>query len=104
MLTWDDLAMTGPVKVYDKGVVREPYYQDYGEFHLLAREGDVTIPRVPLDEPLKNQARQFVEAVRNGALTVSDGQFGLDVTRVLVAIQKSLEQNGAPVAVEYGRA
>lgn len=103
MLTWDDLAMTGPVKVYDKGVVREPYYQDYGEFHLLAREGDVTIPRVPLDEPLKNQARQFVEAVRNGVLTVSDGQFGLDVTCVLQSIQKSLEQNGAPVRVEYGR-
>ena len=48
MVTWDDLSSSGAITIYDKGVIREPYYDSYGEFHLLAREGDVTIPKSSL--------------------------------------------------------
>jgi predicted dehydrogenase len=100
MITWDDLATVGPVQVYDKGVVREPYYEDYGHFHLLAREGDITIPRVKLEEPLKNQARYFINSIKKGSIDVSDGTSGLDVVRVIEAIQQSLKERGAPIKVE----
>src|SRR6185369_15854372 len=58
MLVWDDLEATGPIRIYDKGVVRSASYADYGEFQLLAREGDVTIPRVASKEPLKAQSEE----------------------------------------------
>ncbi|OYT72413.1 MAG: oxidoreductase [Chloracidobacterium sp. CP2_5A] len=99
MLVWDDLATIGPICVYDKGVVREPYYEDYGQFQLLAREGDISIPRIQLEEPLKAQARYFLDSLRRGSLTVSDGKSGLDVVRALEAIQASLLQRGLPMPV-----
>jgi len=99
MVTWDDLALQGPVQIYDKGVMREPFYDDYGQFHLLAWEGDVTIPRVKLEEPLKNQARHFLNSIQEGRVEISDGWSGLEVVRALEAIQESLRKNGAPVTI-----
>ena len=64
MAIWDDLATMGPVMVFDKGVTKKPReYADYGEFQLLAREGDVTVPRVPPQEPLK--ARRWPSSRRS---------------------------------------
>ncbi len=100
MVTFDDLALQGTVHIYDKCVVREPFYEDYGQFQLYTREGDITIPRVMLEEPLKNQARYFLSCIQKGKIEVSDGRQGLDVVRVLEAIQKSLRSGGVPVRVE----
>jgi predicted dehydrogenase len=100
MVTFDDLAIQGPVQIYDKRVVREPFYEDYGHFQLLAREGDITIPRVALEEPLKNQARYFLSCILKGTIEVSDGRQGVQVVRVLEAIQKSLRAGGAAVRIE----
>lgn len=99
MVVWDELAPAGPISIYDKSVVREQYYDDYGQFHLLAREGDLTIPRVPPQEPLKVQNQAFVTAVRAGRVEKSDGPFAVGVVRVLEAIAQSLAQGGAPVEV-----
>lgn len=97
MVVWDELAPAGPVSIYDKSVVREQYYDDYGQFHLLAREGDLTIPRVPPQEPLKVQNQFFLDAVRSGQVDRSDGAFSIAVVRVLEAIGQSLALAGAPV-------
>jgi len=100
MVTFDDLALQGTVHIYDKHVVREPFYEDYGHFQLYTREGDITIPRVLMEEPLKNQARYFLNCLQKGTIEVSNGHAGLDVIRVLDAIQKSLKTHGMPVAVQ----
>jgi predicted dehydrogenase len=99
MIVWDDLAPVGPIHIYDKGVIREPYYDDYGQFHLLAREGDITIPRVRPEEPLKVQARFFLQAVREGSAKVSGGHFSLGVVKTLEAISASMRKGGAMVRV-----
>jgi len=65
MIVWDDLSIKGPLSVFDKGVEREPFYDDFGHFQLLLREGDITIPRVKLAEPLKIQAQRFLDCVIN---------------------------------------
>jgi predicted dehydrogenase len=103
MATWDDLAPGGTVAIYDKGVAREQYYDSYGEFHLLTREGDVTIPKIMAEEPLKREIGFFLEAIRKGSATVCDGERGLDVVRVLEAVQQSIRSGGSPVAVESTR-
>lgn len=99
MVVWDELAPAGPISIYDKSVVREQYYEDYGQFHLLAREGDLTIPRVPPQEPLKVQNQYFLNAVRSGRLEKSDAAFSVAVVRVLEAIARSIASGGAPVEV-----
>jgi predicted dehydrogenase len=96
MAIWDDLATLGPVMLFDKGITRREY-ADFGEFQLLAREGDVTVPRVPAEEPLRSQSRAFVEALDTPEKLQSDGRVGADVVRVLAAINESMAANGAPV-------
>ena len=100
MLVWDDLASPGPVSIYDKGVDRPPDYQDFGQFHLVAREGDLTIPKVRLEEPLKAQNRFFLEAIRSGRLLENDSRFTVGVVRTLRAIDRSIKQGGAAVALD----
>ncbi len=96
MIIWDDLSNTGPISIFDKGVIREPYYEDFGHFQLLPREGDITIPKIKLEEPLKVQAQHFLECVISRNKPITDGVFGLRIIKTLDAIQKSMQENGAP--------
>jgi predicted dehydrogenase len=99
MATWDDLAEMGPVIVYDKGVIKEPYYSNYGEFQLLTREGDVIIPKVKMEEPLKAQSAYFLSCLKKGDISISNGTYGINVVKVLAAITNSMALGGQPVAV-----
>lgn len=99
MATWDDLNNLEPIKIYDKGVYQEPFYQSYGEFQFLLREGDILIPKIDLYEPLRLQSQHFVDCVVRRETPVSDGRFGLDVVKVLAAIQKSMDSGGTPQGI-----
>lgn len=99
MIVWDEMAHAGPVSIYDKTVVKEPYYDTFGQFQLLAREGDLTIPRVPPQEPLKVQNQRFLDCIRAGKIDFSDGRFSIGVVKALAAISASLQAGGAPVTV-----
>ncbi|HEY9844359.1 MAG TPA: Gfo/Idh/MocA family oxidoreductase [Candidatus Obscuribacterales bacterium] len=103
MVVWDDMNPSEPIRIYDVGVIQEPYYQDFGQFQLLPRQGDTTIPRVALKEPLKQEVEAFVSAVRSGQQPVSDGPFATGVVEVLSAIDASLRQHGTPVKLGEGR-
>lgn len=99
MIVWDDLAPTGPIHIYDKGVVLEPYYEDYGQFQLLAREGDVTTPRITPEEPLKIQNSHFLQAVRERRTDGSNCRIAVGVLRTLEAVTESMRAGGTPVQV-----
>jgi predicted dehydrogenase len=100
MACWNELVSPGPVTIFDKGVVRSPRrYADFGEFQLLTREGDITIPRVVSEEPLRVQARAFLDALESGEVTLGHGRHAIDVARVLDAATRSMLAHGAPMEV-----
>lgn len=99
MVIWDDLANAGPITIYDKGVDRPQEYSDFGQFQLLLREGDITIPKIKLEEPLKAQDRFFLECLKDGRLDRNDGAFAVDVVKVLEAIAQSMKSGGTPAAI-----
>lgn len=99
MIVWDELAHTGPIHIYDKGVIKEPYYEDFGEFQLLAREGDISIPRVQSEEPLKLQNAYFLDCVRSGTVELSGGRFSAGVVKTLEAVTESMHRRGSEVAL-----
>lgn len=105
MLTFDDVAATEKVRVYDKGVDRaEPAteaaeYASYGDL-LTLRSGDILTPRIPMREPLRAQCEAFLEAIDTGTRPLADGRSGLEVLRVLAAGQRSLERGGRPIPLE----
>jgi predicted dehydrogenase len=105
MATWDDLQPTSPIAIYDKGAMTVEDYGDYGEYLRLSTwEGDIRLPRVQPDEPLKLQAIEFLTWLRDGHLRHgytgrSRSEFSLGIVRVLEAIDASMKQDGSPVEV-----
>jgi predicted dehydrogenase len=101
MLTWDDLELNTPIAIYDKGAKQVHEYSDYGEFLRISMwDGDVRMPKVEIEEPLRLQDRFFVESIKQGYITKSDGLFALGVVKVLEAISESLKHNAVPVQVK----
>jgi predicted dehydrogenase len=100
MALWDDIDVNAPLTLFDKSVERELDYDSFGEFRLRTHEGDVTIPKVHLTEPLRDQTAHFLDCVENRRQPICDGRNGLEVVAVLEAVRRSIELDGAPVPVE----
>ncbi len=101
MVAWDDLDIEGPIKLYDKHVEKtNVYYETYGEFQLLSREGSIMIPKIGFNEPLKAQAQYFCECVeKNQEPAIASADKAADVVRTLSAIQESMNRKGELVKV-----
>jgi predicted dehydrogenase len=102
MITWDDMALSGSIRVYDRRIVQDPVYDSFEQFRLLTHEGDVTIPRLPGGEPLAAEAACFLAACRGGHLDRCTGIDGAEVVEVLEAVDRSLAAGGGRVEVRYG--
>jgi predicted dehydrogenase len=88
------------VRYFERGVsVPEAIADSYGEFKLLVRDGDIISPKIETSEPLKNQCAAFVQAVKSGHRPLSDGRFGSEVVRTMIAIDRSMQRRGAGVEV-----
>ena len=96
MAFFNDLDPTEPVRIYDKGAMREPSYESFGEFKLVTRSGDVVSPPISASEPLKNQCQHFLKAVQDRTPVLSDADDGLRVVEIVAAINRSIAQKGAP--------
>lgn len=101
MMVYDDLDNEGPVKIYDKGVVK-PDPENFGEHQLTYRQGDVLAPYVAPREPLAQELAHFVDCIQGTAVApcLSDGRFGLRVVEALEAAEHSWSTGGLPVTVE----
>lgn len=107
MLIYDDVAPTEKVKIYDKGVEAPAYVDKYEDFQCSYRYGDITVPHISGEEPLRLECQHFVDCIKYGWQPQSDGESGVRVVRVLEAAQKSLQGDGGQVKVaapEYGYA
>jgi predicted dehydrogenase len=96
MAFFDDLDPAEPVRVYDKGTIREPSYESFGEFKLVTRTGDMVSPAIAASEPLKNQCQHFLKAITDGGPVLSDADDGLRVVSILTAINQSIAEKGVP--------
>lgn len=93
-IIWDDIHLDRALQVHNISITLDDYqYSDSFSSHRLSyRRGDVTIPYIELKQPLLEQCRHFVEAVKNEKTPRSDGVFGAQVVRVLEATDASLAE------------
>ena len=98
MAVFDDTETTEKLRIYDNYAEMAPA-KSYGEA-IQVRFGDILIPRVEMTEPLRLECKHFVECVRDRATPISDAQDGLRVIRIIEAAQRSMEQDGVPIAIE----
>jgi predicted dehydrogenase len=98
MVVYDDTSAE-PVRVFDAGAdLRTP--KTFGEYQLTYRTGDIVSPRVEAAEPLYREMRDFAMCILTGATPRSSAALGLEVVRMIEAVDASLAADGARVAVE----
>jgi predicted dehydrogenase len=94
---FNDLEAMEPVRLYRKGVgIADRFAPEFGEFKLLLRDGDIIIPKVTVSEPLARVVEAFVRLALDGVENPSQGACGVNVARVLAAVEKSIARGGAP--------
>jgi predicted dehydrogenase len=98
MAVFNDISTTEPIRVYDKGVLAPGTYLSYGD-SLGVRTGDIWIPRVEMQEPLRLECHHFLDCVENRKNPLTDGRQGIQVVRVLEKAQVSLKHNGVPITI-----
>jgi predicted dehydrogenase len=86
MAVFDDMELDRKVTVYDKGT--EQPTDTYGEWRT--RMGDIAIPRIPNDEPLRLECEHFLALVRGEGDRLEAARAGVAVVRTLEALQASL--------------
>ncbi len=100
MLVYDDIA-DDKVILYDKGVELPPYSVTEAEFHASYRHGEERIVPLQWQEPLRAECAHFLDCIRTGAVPHSSGQDGLIVLKILETAQRSLQNGGVELQVEY---
>jgi len=101
MLLWNDMNLSEPIRIYNRGFEREDMYQDtFESFRLSIREGEVIIPSVKLNEPLTAECEHFIHCVKTGTTPLTDGVDGLNVVKALEAATASMKAQGKTVYIE----
>jgi predicted dehydrogenase len=102
MAYYDDVSTDEKIRLYDKGIVRnEPRpaelgrYGDFARFQMLARAGDVLIPKLDFREPLAVEIEHFADCISTGATPLTDVRNGQRVVRILEAADRSLASGRA---------
>lgn len=99
MAVFDDISSTAKLRIYNQGV-ECPVTDNYGEFELAYRHGEIVIPYIVWREPLRLECEHFVQCVRTGETPLSHGEQGLAVVATLEAAERSLRSGGLRVPVE----
>ena len=98
MAVWDDMNNLEPIRYYDKGVTAD-HYSSFGEFQMILRDGQITIPKVKMSEPLQKQDHEFIASIRSRRPPSSDAKLGLAVVLVIEAAMESLKNHGRAAKV-----
>lgn len=97
MIVYDDTASLEKIRIFDARVDSPPHYDTFAEFHFAYHYGDVYIPYVRQEEPLRLECQHFLDCIRSGQRPLTDAEQALHLVRILEASSRSLELSGAPV-------
>lgn len=90
---FDDLDNLERVKIYKKGIGVSEDYDDFGEFQLHLRDGDIISPMLTLYEPLMEMCTHFIYCIKNKKRPLTDAYCGYEVVRIMKEIENALLRN-----------
>ncbi len=96
MVEFDDVSPE-KLRIYDKGYDR-PAFTQFAEY-LTIRDGDVFIPALAMEEPLRVEIQHFLSSIERGTRPLTSIDSGVRVVAVLEAASESLARDGMPVEV-----
>jgi predicted dehydrogenase len=100
MIVYDDVAQLEKIKVFDMRVETPPHYDTFADFHYAYHYGDMYVPYLKQEEPLKIECQHFLDCINKHQIPLSSGRQGLELVRILEASSQSLKQQGAAVGLQ----
>ncbi|HAJ56581.1 MAG TPA: hypothetical protein DCL35_02300 [Candidatus Omnitrophica bacterium] len=99
MILFDDVAQSERVKIFNKNanIIKNTLDVNFGEYQISMHSGDILVPAIDSKEPLKEEFNHFIDCVVGDKKPFTDGENGLEVVRIISAIQRSLDQNSTLV-------
>lgn len=99
MLIYDDMNQNEPLRVYDKRVGHKKkdieFADTFGSFKASIKEGDISIPKIPVGEPLRMEVEHFIDCIIKNTKPDSSGKDGLAVVRTLETITRAIRKSKA---------
>lgn len=99
-ILYDDLAVDDKVRVYDSRVVPLPGGVSGSRPQYTYHNGNVTVPHVNQEEPLRVECQHFLDCIRDGTRPITDTEHAIAVVRILEAASESLAAGGLPVDLD----
>src|SRR5438045_517216 len=99
MIVYDDVAPLEKIKIFDARVDVPPHYDTFADFQYSYHYGDMYVPYLKQEEPLKSECQHFLDCIRNRKTPLSNGRKGLELVKILEAASASLKRNGAAVEI-----
>jgi predicted dehydrogenase len=97
MIVYDDVAPLEKIRIFDSRVEVPPHYDTFAEFQYAYHYGDMYVPYIKQEEPLKLECQHFLDCIRQGKTPLTSGRQGLELVRILEASSASLKRSGAAV-------
>jgi len=91
MVIFDDVKLTEKLMVYDHGFDIKNY-EEYGDYEVETRTGDIFIPNIRYEDSLKNSLSHFVECARTNAPSFTGPDHSLRVMRILEAAMNHMRR------------
>ncbi|MGZ3610200.1 MAG: Gfo/Idh/MocA family protein [Ktedonobacteraceae bacterium] len=86
MVVYDDTSPAEMIKVYNKGA------DVHANPVVSYRFGEITIPHIDWIEPLYLECEDFANSIRTGTKPRASGEVGLEVVKVLAAVQEAFDR------------
>jgi predicted dehydrogenase len=99
MLVYDDISVREKVKILGARA-SGPAHSGTREESLFSYScGEIQLPHIREDEPLKTECQHFLLSIRAGTDPITGGRDGMEVVRILEAASESLRLGGASIAL-----
>ena len=104
MVVYDDVS-DDKIKIFDKGVDRIPKvgeqmdYDNFNNYQILHRSGDIFIPKINFQEPLKVEIDHFLDCVTTGKTPITGPKHARDVVEIMEMVQNALVAGRQKLAI-----
>jgi predicted dehydrogenase len=95
-ILYDDMEASEKIKIYDRGIdVSTP--EGVHNARISYRLGDMWAPRLDHTEALRLMVEEFVDCMKTGRCSITDGISGLNVVKILEASEMSIKHRGKEI-------
>lgn len=102
MIEFDDVSINEKVKIYNKRVIKDTNINpSFLEFQLSLRDGDIYLPKISKEEPLKIECEYFLDSINKSKIDKKLCVEAIHTISVLEAAEKSMSNFSKDERIQY---